>query len=417
MRFASPVLLIAAGVAAAAVVVLHLLARRQRHAEAFPTARFVPRQAAASAVRVERLRDIRVLAARGLALLLAGVAAARPSWQATSGETVRVIVVDRSRTTGAQRQAVVRSIAAGGITRVVVFDSTAREIDLAALGRDTAGPSARANLSAGLVAGIRTASTLRDRYARVELHLVSAVAIGAFDAGTSRIRDQWPDSIHVHRLNAALDTTRTEVAVDAAPGDQVMAMMQLAAAVTRDTARATVRVQRGPLLAAASIWGRTGGRRIVVWPPPLPGSTTDSVGVLVSATGTVAGYFRRSPIDSAGVPIIWWADGTVAARERPNADGCIRALGFEPSAVGDGALSLSMRTLVRRLLVPCGAEQAWVAASDSTVAALERPPLAAPTIATAAPATPPWVTALLIGLALLALLLERQFRRPAPEQA
>lgn len=105
----------------------------------------------------------------------------------------------------------------------------------------------------------------------------------------------------------------------------------------------------------------------------------------VTTAGVVVGYFDAVAAVPRGTAIAWWGDGAIAASEAPNADGCIRSVGFAPSANGDGALSFAMQRLMRRLAAPCGSPTSDELLSNADAAAL----VASPRMPAVAFAQPP----------------------------
>ena len=362
VTLAAPGLFVAALVAAAVVVGLHLLARRERRAEPLPTARFVPIDLASSVIRLDQWRDRALLALRVAAILTIGLAAARPIWTRRAVGTMRVILVDRSSPTASSHAvlASVRALAQGAGVTIIAFDTVPRIVPRDALGRDLTDGLAptvgQASISAGLIAGIREGLALRRRYQRVELHLVSPLTAGAVDAATLGVRGQWPDSLFVHRVPAVeIATSRLSVDVALAQDDPIGAAIRLALSLGDADGSASVRMRRGLPSAQDVAWGQRGRHVLVSWPERTAPDMPDTLAALATTNGTVVAYFAKSPASTAGEPIAWWSDGALAATEGPNGDGCIRMIGFAPPVAGDGAVSFGMQRLMRRLAAPCGA--------------------------------------------------------------
>lgn len=137
LSFLSPWFL--AGLAAvAAPFVLHLFARETAPLADFPMARFVPR-AAVHQTRRRRLQDLLLLALRALAVVLLALVFARPFIDrplVADQDTLRVLALDRSFSTGGRRAAALRRAAraaldeqpAGAPVALVAFDQDAQVV-------------------------------------------------------------------------------------------------------------------------------------------------------------------------------------------------------------------------------------------------------------------------------------------------
>src|SRR5690606_31670903 len=369
MTFLAPLFLAAAGVAAVATVVLHLLAVRRPRPYVLPTARFAPDRTVRSTSFAKRPSDLLLLAMRVLALLLIGAAFARPVRQPERAELRRVILVDRSAATADPlevRDSVMTLARAGDM--LVTFGSSAAE----AVAIDNADSLTLAppepvmgSITTALVAGLRAAASLRDSAERVELVLVSPVAAEELDAATLAVRAQWPGALRLVRTSAALlDSVRHRVSVSSTGADPVAAGAAAAGAI----GAVPIRILRDSGGSAASGPGSaTAGTSsasitdpapvIVHWPEDgVPRgwetrSAPDTVGGVTADAGTsmlgergastlVAPFVRHAmpPGQADGVrPLAWWADGEVAALERPAEDGCVREVGV---VLPDGDLVL-----------------------------------------------------------------------------
>src|SRR6476620_3220156 len=167
MTFLAPWALAVGAVAAAALVVLHLVARQRPAAYPLPTTRFVPdRRTLVS--RVSRTpRDLPLLLVRVLLVLSAAAAFARPVLTSHRRARERVLVLDRSSVVADQGDALRRAREAAGdgvLTHVVLMDSTATSHGdgAAALDSLARAPAQRccsvASLSAALIAARRAAA-------------------------------------------------------------------------------------------------------------------------------------------------------------------------------------------------------------------------------------------------------------------
>ncbi|MEP7348100.1 MAG: hypothetical protein ABI877_22715, partial [Gemmatimonadaceae bacterium] len=272
-------------------------------------------------------------------------------------------------------------------------------------------------ISTVLITGVREALALLPRNTRVELHLVSPVMRGEVDAATLAIRAQWPDSLFVHRVPVREEVAPVPSAdVDLDEDDPVGASARLALRHETAPGSASIRVRRGAISPTDSVWGRGGGRVLVKWPMMDASGAPDTIAAVATTQGAVVGFFTSSPIPQAGEPIAWWSDGSVAAREVPNGNGCIRVIGFSPSSTGDGALSFGMQRLMRRLAAPCGPVVDASVVSAQEIAALVARPQGVERPAAVLPVLEHSWLAVWLLLAALVMLLAEWYLRDRPEQ-
>src|SRR5262245_25335862 len=139
MIFAAPLFAWAAGLAALAVVGLHLLAWRRPPETPLPTARFAPERPIRMVSRAVRPADLLLLGIRVALVLLVGVALAGPRVEQRKTGTARVVVADRSHPTASAgvAAAVTKELTPGDV--LVVFDSVAREVSPASADSIVAG--------------------------------------------------------------------------------------------------------------------------------------------------------------------------------------------------------------------------------------------------------------------------------------
>jgi hypothetical protein len=434
---ASPLYLLAAAFASAVVIALHLLAWRRPTPHALPTARFVPPSAVRAVSRAIRPTDLLLLLVRVLALLLAGLALARPVVASARAGAARVILMDASR-----RVASIAAVAdsarvhAAGADAVawVRVDSAARTLADSATGERS---DVRGNLSAGLVVALREALRLERTHARVDLVVISPFAAESWDPATERIRDEWEGRVTPVRV--AMRNAMRDSGAAPARASRLAAVLPshddpigAAFAVALDDSSAVPRVTRDVLTAQDSAWARAGGV-LVRWPRAI-GADDERAGPPIAIVGddvhSVAGHFAR--IDSVPLPgqaILRWSTGAVAAAEIPLSAGCLRTVAIDVPASGDETLRPGFRHLVRALLAPCGGGSSavvddvtlarWAAGAHdgaSQVAqgamspASSRAPRRAISREEGAPTSPLPTRALLAGVALL-LLLEWWLRR------
>ncbi|HUQ83601.1 MAG TPA: BatA domain-containing protein [Gemmatimonadaceae bacterium] len=431
MTFATPFFLWVAVGIAAATVALHLLAWRRPPETPLPTARFAPERPIRMVSRAVRPADLALLALRVLVIALIGVALAGPSLAPRRTGMGRVVVADRSRgaASGVVAAGVRAELRAGDA--LVVFDSVAREVGSpAADSVATGGLTAPGSLSPALVAAVRAARRLQRERDSVEIVVVSAFGAAEVDAATRAIRMTWPGAVRTVRAAGTPGDTATAARVDvrAPDGDAVAVALGLAGALP---AGGTVRVVRDAVTAADSAWAR-GGNTLVVWPAGAPQEftrraqadtafavTAPSVGSGADAdsrAATVVGRFLRSVLPPpGGHTVARWSDGEPAATEAALGAGCMRAVAVPVPFVGDLALSPAFRHFAARMAERCGGTRASALLSDSALALVLPPTLAAnertavASVASNAPVSK--LTAWLLGLALAAAVAEMWVRR------
>jgi len=132
---------VAAGVSAV-VIGLHVLASRNPRVTPLPTARFVPDVPLRATARALRLSDVALLLLRVAAVMLVGLAFARPELTRARRAIGRVVLVDVSRSVASPGEAVdsaARLLARGDV--LISFDSSAHPV------RDGGADSLRAALT------------------------------------------------------------------------------------------------------------------------------------------------------------------------------------------------------------------------------------------------------------------------------
>lgn len=381
MTFLAPWVLAAAGAAALAAVVLHLIALSRPPAAVLPTARFIPDAPARAASLTRRPTDRWLLLLRVLALLLLGAAFARPVRTPPRVPLRTMLLLDRadSATWAAVRDSALARVAPGDV--VVAYDTAASlvaapDVDSlrATLGGMDAG-AAPSRLSAGLVAASRLASALRDSTDDVRLVVISPLRRESWDAATAAVRATWPATIEVVRVAAPLpDSAVARVDVRAGADDPLAAAVALVGGV----AAVPVRVVRDAIIAADSVWARDGGV-LLVWPDSIPPGWTDravadTVGAVVAegARGaTLVAPFVRASDAPAGLAVrARWVDGAVAAVEAPLGTGCVRTVGLPLGDTGDLVLRASFQRFLAAMLEPCGAPRDGTPLTDAALTRL-----------------------------------------------
>lgn len=372
---AAPAYLLAAIAASAVVVALHLLAWRRPRPAPLPTARFAPPSAVRTLSRDVRLSDALLLLLRVAALLLAGLALARPALRPSREGTARVLVVDASRRvasmTEARDSARARAAGAAAVTWIRV-DSAPSVVSDSAIGERA---EVRGHLGSGVVAAIREAHRLAETHDSVAIVVVSPFAAESWDAGVEAMRGAWEGEVQAVRVKARDDGESGRSGPERVAGAQGAALRDLppardplgaAFALALDRPAPPIRVRRDAPGAGDSAWVREGG--IFVWWPESPTIGSDSsrgaaspgsggagAEVLTSGVRSVAGRFARPAMTiPAGAVILRWGDGAAAATEQALGRGCIRAVGVVLPERGDEVLRPGFTRLVRELAGACG---------------------------------------------------------------
>ncbi|MEO8623577.1 MAG: BatA domain-containing protein [bacterium] len=420
MTFLAPWAFAIGGLAAAAIVVLHLVARQRPAAYVLPTTRFIPDQRTLVSRVATRPRDLLLLVLRALLLLCAGAAFARPVLTPTRGTTAHVILLDRSRAVANVKDAVTlarKLVSDGAPVTVVAFDSVPTVLASAAWDSLAGAPRTESagSLSAALVAARRASATVATDVDSVLLHIVSPIAQSEIDSATARVRAMWPGAIRVERVATRPDSStpwrleRTLSAADplgpallSSRGSESMRLSSRTRSVSGSPTRGanstppcdqsrsrqslrdcgmtaecvtsgyrdcgmTTRLVRGALSSGDSAFARGGGT-VVRWdtsaaPRVAPEGLAVGDDVIVAALGRVA-------VSQTGRVAARWADGQRAAAEVQLGSGCLREVGVVLPAAGDIALHPPFQRIARGLLAPCGLVVAEAAADSATVVRL-----------------------------------------------
>ncbi|GJG86344.1 hypothetical protein tb265_15250 [Gemmatimonadetes bacterium T265] len=441
---------LALGAAVAGVLVLlHAITVGRPRPAWLPTARFAPDRAPRAARRIARSTDRGLLALRVAAVLLAGLALARPVREPVRRRVARLVLADVSDgATGAAVRDSVRALVGAGdalvafaaVPRPVLLlpinapaaDAGARraalDSALAAAGQDADAP---ASLSAALVAARRAALALAAGADSLELVVVSPFGREVVDAGTRGIRATWAGRARIVRVAAAVPMPRAApdrrlvVALREGPADDALGAALGRAGIARDDA-APVRLVRSAAVVADRDWAAAlPGRVLVIWPAGgaqvhVGSAGPVAEGFLVSGRAVVGAY-GRLPLDAAGDQrrasrtVARWADGTPAAVEqRTGNDGCVRTVGVRVPQTGDAALRPGFVAVLPALLGACGTtrDRAPLTAADLASLAGTGPLLAAaPLRAPHAAHAPDPLGAALLAVSAALLLLELPLRR------
>lgn len=430
MTFLAPWALLAGVLAAAGLVVLHLVARQRPAAYPLPTARFVPDRRTLVSRVSSRPRDLWLLLLRIVLVLSAAAAFARPVLTPTRAARARVVLVDRSAAVADPAEVARRArevMKDDAPTRVLVFDTSVTVLDAGVRSLDSLLASSRSgrtnvvgSLSAALVAARRIGADVGARADSVELVLVSPVTSGELDAATDTLRAAWPGGLRVVRVAAAADTA-SPPALEHAVGEADVLGPALAERNVGSSSRA-VRLVRAPASTDDSAFARSGGT-VVRW---------DSIGARSPASAAVAmgddvvvALLARRSIRGEGVVLARWADGSPAATEEPLGKGCLRDVAIGVPLAGDLPLSPAFQRLVNGLTDACAGARARVGAPpDSARVAAFAGSMSAANGAALANGTErptplaPWLLGLALACALTELLLRRSSEpRLAPEEA
>lgn len=393
MSVLSPLWLVAAAVAGAAVIVAHLFSTAVPPKDVLPTVRFVPDESAPAVSRSRRVSDLLLLALRLLALAALGLAFAGAYLPRSAPP--RVVLADLSRAVAsvAELRDSVRARSPGVL---IAFDSSARRLTSDSLPLS----GARGSLSSGLVAAHRALASAMKGRERTELVVVSPIAREEVDSATARLLALWEGPVRFVRVRPAVTPRPPSWEIRTVGDDPVRAA--LGSFQIWNEGAATVRVVRTAPTSGDSLWARDSGGVLVLW-PSATSAKSDSQSGIATANETVVAPFERQSRPKSGRAIIQWLNGEPAATERAFGRGCIRDVAISVDPVGDVALRESFRNVARLLLEPCGG------AGDFTVAPVPRVQrTVAPVEAeTAAGTLPLW----LVLLAASVLLVEQRLRR------
>ena len=364
MTFLAPWALLAGALAAAALVLLHLVARQRPAAYPLPTARFVPDRRTLVSRMSRRPRDLLLLLLRVLIVLSAAAAFARPVLTPPRSARARVLLIDRSSATADPVEALGRArafVADGVPTQVLAFDSTVTRVGTGdgALDSLIRAPGTErgtvGSLSAALAAARRVGADVGAGADSVELVLLSPVTTGEVDAATDSVRATWPGTISVVRLAARVDST-TAPALERNVSDADVLGPALHGRAVQASPRA-VRLVRGPLTADDSAVARRGGV-VVRWDSA--GARTVVPSAVALGDDVVVAVLGRDALSESGTVLARWADGAPAAVEQAVGEGCVRTVGIGVPVAGDLPLAPSFQRIVNGLTDACTASRVRV---------------------------------------------------------
>jgi len=418
MTFLAPWALLVGGVAAACLVVLHLVARQRPAAYPLPTARFVPDRRTLVSRVSRRPRDLLVLLLRLALVLSAAAAFARPVLTPRRSAQARVLLLDRSAAVAdpvdALRRA--RDLARDGVpTRFLAFDSSVVTLGSGVAALDSisgdSGVASRVvgSISASLAAARRAAAELGVRADSVELVVVSPLTEREVDAATDSIRAAWPGAVRVVRVAAAPDSA-TMPPLDQVVRDVDVLGPALGTRAVRASANA-LRIVRGALTATDSAFARGGGV-VVRW---------DTLGARVPVAAAVAmgddvavAVMARAVLAEPGMVLARWGSGEPAAVEEALGAGCVRVVGIGIPEAGDLPLSPVFHRIVDGLTERCAGAGVRVGAplDSARVATMTGSrPMASGRALAAGVERPTPIASWLLGLALACAVGELLLRR------
>lgn len=388
MTLLAPAFLWGAIAAALGITALHFLVTKQPRASVLPTARFVPDSPATATARDARPSDLLLMLLRVIVVLAAGTALAKPVMKPGKRPEARIFLVDASRSVASVREAAdsVSALYRDG-DAVVVFDSVARSLGLSA--RDSLAAvqaaDARGNLSAALIAALRTGSDLRDRADSIGLVIVSPLLAEEHDAATDSIRTLWPGRAQIVRVGARIDSSSTvagnagEISISSDATDPLAISVSL---VSKPRSGAVSRIVRSAAMNAEdSTWMVSGNRALILWPAverprfAIARAPPDQSGGVLSREARVVSAFERRwtfPDDSLrGNPVIGrWADGHPAAVEKTMGTSCLRSVAIPVPVAGDLVIRPEFLRLVEAIAAPCGDKPSTMPLAAASVASL-----------------------------------------------
>ncbi len=367
MTFLAPWAFVAGLVGAAGIVLLHLVSRHRPAAFVLPTTRFIPDQQTLVSKAATHPSDLLLLLVRVVLLLAAATAFARPVIKPSGGSIAQVILVDRSSIVGNPADATARLktlLAAGGTSRVIAFDTSARRVDGTNIDSATVKSGALGSISPALLLARRVGVELAEQVDSVRLVIVSPIAASEIDSATRTLRAMWPGSIRIEQVAPRVEHASAWGVERALPLSDVLgpALVGHAAGALASTSR----VVRSAVSAEDSAFARTSGT-VVRW--DTSAASPKPEGLSAGGDVIVASLARRD-VGSAGHVVARWADGTAAAVESTVGAGCIRDVGVGVPHAGDLPLHPPFQQIVRRLVAPCNSVREIAPADSATIAML-----------------------------------------------
>jgi hypothetical protein len=401
LTFALPWFALAGAVAALAMVAAHFIAVRTGRPRPLPTARFVERAAERAVVVQRRPTDPLLLALRAGAVMLAGLALARPVMPIAQREPVTVVIAHLAGALDTSEA--LQRAQSGSDDRVIVSRSS--------------------SLTAPLIQALQQAAALGSRGHPVSLRIVSALAGSGIDSATLAVRSMWPGQIELERVPRVEDSARVAQVRFASEADDplrfglgllpVVVNARDTVVITRDipTGADSATAVRGHAVVHWPVAGGSGPFEVVDRPDTIHGVTTGSY-TLVAEFPRPARLREPAPGDTGWAAVVWWVDGEPAAVESRLGEGCVRHVGFAAPDAGDLVISAGFQRILRSLVAPCDVRASRAHPSDAAIAqlagtgpreALLRPAFASATASIASP--------LLLAAALVLLLIEMLLRR------
>ncbi len=425
MSFLAPLFFWLGVGAAAGVVALHFIVTHQPRSEVFPTARFVPQSPVQAVSNTTRPTDLLLLLLRVLAVLCIAIGLAKPVFTSGRAPLARIIIADISSGSNAAdvRDSARKYFQKGDI--LIALDSrpafVAQPDSLPLQGRSPGDP----NLSAGLIAAIRSAAALRERADSISLVLVSPLSSRSWDAATDTIRSLWPGAVRIVPVAPRVDTgapTRSPLKVDWTADDPLRYSVDLANKAAQFPSVQLVRSGNYVDSPAAELvhWPRTERPRFARAIPERLFTALVVDDMVVVAPFRTTWEFPADSLHGATV-VARWSDGTPAAVQRVTPGECIRSVNIPVPARGDLVIRPEFVGAVRRILMGCSAAHSGGLLADSLTARLKGGSAAAPRnafqprVSQQSPYTP-WLLLAAALLLIAEMFARRNLRVPSQEQ-
>jgi|GEM_PF-1048699 len=267
----------------------------------------------------------------------------------------------------------------------------------------------------------------------------AAFAIRAATIGTTSRLD-WPMQRVVRVVRGSGDVLRETPAMTRAPSaSSAMAVPDARSNSRRETSSSSTSNSTSSVILSATSTEQSVDVVTVRWPssgaPDGWDAAHDTSGALATRGVALVGtWLRTSGVRVASLhgarPIVWWADGNVAATERATPGGCTRDVGILIPPSNERLLDPDADALLQALASPC----AGARGSSTVLPAFIRDDSLDRSRGAAAPAAaflgkgasnetavPAWMTPLLLALAIIVLLVEWtlriRFQRAAADAA
>lgn len=376
MTFLAPGFLWAGVAFSLGIVALHFIVTRQPKSEDFPTARFVPASSVEAVSRSQLPTDLFLLLLRVLAVLSVASALARPVLTVSRNQNARIVLADLSLSSakiGDVRDSVSKYFRPNDV--LVAFDSSAR-VYSSPDSFPSVGVAPVGNLSAALIASLRSARKLRDQADSISLVVVSSLPSASWDAATDTLRAMWPGAIQVVRVAARNDSSEGSVrkfSSELGSADPLRFGLALASDA--------VHTPSGRLVRTGKVPSPDDGEIILHWPSSerpafsSPAPATTHAGLVAGSVVQIASFtthFEFTPDSARGARVVArWLDGAPAAIQRNVAGGCVRSVNIAVPQKGDLAIRPEFVAIVSQLISPCAFASSPAPLPDSVLAQLK----------------------------------------------